>query len=223
MRLTRCFCFVLVILAMTVFVSGQTVDEYKTAAEAMNHKEGCTSIPMADIRDKCTRASDFVEQECKRKEFGCKGLENKELAANIKGKEDAIESMKRQKSALDSERSDAMDSEKAQIERSGKALDDRIARELSGLEEMKKALATDRSDSDIRSEQGKRCLEARNDVQALFASASSAAKSESDAEKKPFADDLVKYWEQGARDHEEAQKLTQQAIDYCGKTKSGDL
>ena len=38
------------------------MDEYKTAAEAMNHKEGCTSIPM-NIRDKCTRASDFVEQE----------------------------------------------------------------------------------------------------------------------------------------------------------------
>ena len=86
MRLTRCFCFVLVILGMTVFVSGQTVDEYKTAAEAMNHKEGCTSIPMADIRDKCTRASDFVEQECKRKEFGCKGLENKELAPTSRGK-----------------------------------------------------------------------------------------------------------------------------------------
>jgi hypothetical protein len=224
MTLTRCLGLVLVILlGMTVLAVAQTVEEYKTAVEAMKRKEGCLSIPQADLRDRCTRASDFVEQDCKRKEYGCKGLENKELANNIKGKEEAIESMKRQKSALDSERSGALDSEKAQIERSAKALDDRINRELSGLEEMKKALETDRSDSGIRADQGKRCLEARNDVQALFASASSAAKSESDAEKKPYADDLVKYWEQGARDHEEAQKLTQQAIEYCGKTKSGDL
>src|SRR4030095_12454790 len=59
------------------------------------------------------------------------------------------------------------------------ALDERISRELAGPGEMKKALATDRSDSGIRSEQGKRCLEARNDVQALFASARSATQSES--------------------------------------------
>jgi hypothetical protein len=224
MTWTRCVCLLLVVLAgMTVLAVAQTVDEYKTATEAMKRKEGCTSIPMADLRDRCTRASDFVEQECKRKEFGCKGLENKELANNIKGKQEAIEGLKKEKSDLDSKRSSASDSEKSLIESKMKELDDRVDRESRALEEMKKSLETDRSDSGIRADQGKRCLEARNDVQYLFKSASSSAKSESDAEKKPYADDLVNYWEQGARDHEEAQKLTQQAIEYCEKTKSGDL
>jgi len=87
---------------------------------------------------------------------------------------------------------------------------------------MKKALATDRNDAGIRADQGRRCLEARNDVQYLFTSARSSAQSESDAEKKPFADKLVDYWDRRRADHEDAVNKTKEAIEYCEKCKSGE-
>ena len=218
MSLTRCLGLLLVILlGMTVLAVAQTVDEYKAATEAMKRQEGCPSIPQADLRDRCTRASDFVEQDCKRKEYSCAGLENKKLADNIKGKEESIESMKKEKSDLS-----ASNSEK-EIESKMKELDERVDGKSRELEEMKKSLATDRSDSGIRADQGTLCLEARNDVQYLFQYARSSTQSESDAEKNPYADDLVNYWEQRAKDHEEANKLTKEAIEYCEKTRSGGL
>ena len=204
-------------------VRAQTLEEYKAAKEAADQGEGCTSIPNADLRDRCKRASDFVEQDCKQKPFGCKDLlENQALANSIKGKEDAIESLKKQKDDLERKKSDASDSDKRDIEDKINDLEKQIDNESRSLEDMKKSLATDRNDAGIRADQGRRCLEARNDVQYLFTSARSSAQSESDAEKKPFADKLVDYWDRRRADHEDAVNKTKEAIEYCEKCKSGE-
>jgi hypothetical protein len=220
-RLSLILAFVVVGIGMGV--RAQTLEEYKAAAEAADHGEGCTSIPSADLRDRCKRASDFVEQECKQKPFGCKDLlENQALASSIKGKEDSIESLKKQKDDLERKKSDASDSDKRDIEDKINDLEKQIDNESRSLEDMKKALATDRSDAGIRADQGRRCLEARNDVQYLFTSARSSAQSESDAGKKPLADKLVDYWERRRADHEDAVNKTKEAIEYCEKCKSGE-
>ena len=220
-RLTLIVAFVIAGLGMGV--SAQTLEEYKAGVEAADHGEGCTSIPNADLRDRCKRASDFVEQDCKQKPFGCKDLlENQALAGSIKGKEDSIEALKKQKEDLERKKSDAGDSDKRDIEDKIGDLEKQIDTESRSLEDMKKALATDRSDAGIRADQGRRCLEARNDVQYLFTSARSSAQSESDAEKKPFADKLVDYWDRRRADHEDAVNKTKEAIEYCEKCKSGE-
>lgn len=218
--------FLLLAFAMAGLGKGiwaQTLEEYKAGAEAADRNEGCTSIPSSDLRDRCKRASDFVEQDCKQKPFGCKDLlENQALADSIKGKEGSIESLKKQKDDLESKKSGASDSDKRDIEDKIHELEKQIDNESRSLEDMKKALATDRSDAGNRADQGRRCLEARNDVQYLFTSARSSAQSESDAEKKPFANKLVDYWDRRRADHEDAVNKTKEAIEYCEKCKSGE-
>jgi len=217
------FIFAFVVAGLGTAVSAQTLEEYKAGVEAADHGEGCTSIPNADLRDRCKRASDFVEQDCKQKPFGCKDLlENQALASSIKGKEDAIESLKKQKDDLERQKSGASDSDKRDIEDKISNLEKQIDNESRSLEEMKKALATDRSDAGIRADQGRKCLEARNDVQYLFTSARSSAQSESDDAKKPFANKLVEYWDRRRADHEDAVNKTKEAIEYCEKCKSGE-
>ena len=66
-------------------------------------------------------------------------------------------------------------------------MESNIDSDSRSLEEMKRILSTDRSHAGIKADPGRRCLEARKDVQYLFDSARSSAQSENDSEKKPFA------------------------------------
>ncbi len=214
----------LAILGTSTPAIAQTLDEYKAAVEAASRDEGCASIPKSDLRDRCNRAADFVKQDCKEKPFRCKDLlENRKLAENIKGKEDSISSLKKDKEELERKKSSASDSDKREIEDKIKQLENKIDSDSRSLEEMKRSLSTDRSDAGIRADQGRRCLEARKDVQYLFDSARSSAQSENDSEKKPFANKLIEYWERKTKEHDEAFKLTKEAIEYCEECKSGDI
>jgi hypothetical protein len=69
----------------------------------------------------------------------------------------------------------------------------------------------------------RRCLEARNDVQYLFNSARSSAQSENDPDKKLYANQLMIYWEEGTKRHEEEIKKAKEVIEHCDKCKSGDI
>jgi hypothetical protein len=210
--------FLLTLVGASNLAYPQSLEDYKASVA----EDGCKSIPFADLRDRCFRASDFVKQDCKNKVYSCEGLETKQLIENIKGKENALQEKKRSRDELERALSGASDSERSGIKDKLDASNTEIDNQTRQLEEMKRALETDQSDARNRKDQGKRCLEARNDVQYLFTSARSSAKSESDPDKKPYAEQLVAKWEKGESDHKDAMRNVDDAIAYCDQCSSGD-
>jgi predicted RNase H-like nuclease (RuvC/YqgF family) len=212
-----------VIAETTIAVSAQTLDQYKAAAEAAAANEGCLSIPGGDVRDRCIRAADLREQDCNQKRHGCQGLENKALTEKIEDKENYISSLKKETDEQDRKKSSARHSERSAIEKKIKQLEDKIEKHSRDLEKLKKKVANARTQAGIRADQGRRCLEKLNEIQYLFNAARSAAESEREAEKKPYADKLMDYWDQGSINRIQESKKVKEAIEYCEKCKKGDL
>jgi hypothetical protein len=202
----------------------QSLDDWKAALSAAQSGKGCESIPYGSYRDQCGRKSDKVDELCKTDSWSCDGLETKSVRETIIGLSGAIERLKAQIDQLKNQLSSAgSDTEKNEIEGKIKATQDQFDKKTEDLDGKKKGLETDLSEIDNRLYKGRQCLDARTDVQSVFASAISDAKRESDAEIKPIANQLIDYWERRAKEHEEAFRLVNQGLEKCNKCKSGDL
>jgi len=223
MRLSSFRLLLFVIAGTRIAASAQTLDQYKAAAEAAGANKGCLSIPSGDLRDRCISAADFREEDRNQKQHGCQGLENKALAEKIEDKEHYISSLKKEKDEQDRKKSTASHSERSAIAKKIKQLEDRIEEHSRDLEELKKRVAAARTEAGIRADQSRRCLEKLNDIQNLFNAARSAAEAEREAEKKPYADKLIDYWDQGSMNRIRESNKLKEAIEYCEKCKSGDF
>lgn len=210
----------LLVLLHPAHAEDPSATDLKKAADEARANRGCESIPYADLRDRCDRAADFVKQDCKSPGgFKCQELGTKGLAANIDDIKKSIEKLNGQKDDLDRQKTNASSDDKSRLEHDIDDISKQIDDKSHLLDEKNKQLETDRNDAGILAEKGRRCLEARNDVQYLFSSARSQASSLSDEDAK-F---LVNHWDEGRRKHEEENRNVQTAIEICEKAKSGEI
>lgn len=200
-------------------VKSQTLAEWKTALGAKNNNQGCDSIPYSNYRDSCKRYQEIVNEMCGKDDdadsrigtpWNCSALGTRALREQIKGMSEKINSLKDDKDhASDSDAKDAIQ----------KQIDD-LSKEL---EFKQKSLETDLSDIDIKLDRGRRCLEARKEVQYAFASAKSSASSVNDGEEGQISKELREFWESRVAGHERAADAVKEGISNCEKCKSGDM
>ena len=202
----------------------QTLDDWKAARTAARNGQGCESIPYSDYRDQCERKSEKVNELCKTDSWSCDGLETRALRGNIQGIGELISRLKDEKDRLNSQRSSSSnDEEKREVDRKIKEIENKIYDRSKELDYMKKSLETDMSDANNRLYRGNQCLEYRKEVQSIFSSATSRAKSESDREIKVIANELLDYWERRAREHQESIDNVKRGMEKCQKCKDGDI
>lgn len=216
---------ILVSIGLSATTNAQTVEEYQAAVAAARQspKGTCLAIPQSDLRDRCQRASDFVEQDCKRNPHKCDGLENKRLAANIADIESNIQDLKKAKEDQEREELNAKDGEKSKFQNNITQLKSKIEEQSQKVEEKKKELATNQSDAGIRADQGRRCLEARSDVQYLVDQAKGIVTGDRRIpEKQPYADELLAYWATTDKNHLTQMEEVKNSIKYCDECRSGD-
>ena len=197
----------------------QTLEEWKRALEAKNNGQGCDSIPYSNYRDSCKRHQEIVDQMCGKDDDGdsrigtpwnCKALGTRALREQIKGMSEKLGKLK-------DDRDHANDaSAKENIQ---KQIDD-LSKEL---EFKKKSLETDVSDIEIKIDHGRRCLEARKEVQYAFSSAKSNASSVNEGEEGKISKELREYWESKEKGHTRASDAVKEGITNCEKCKSGDI
>jgi len=200
-------------------VKSQTLEEWKRALEAKNNGQGCDSIPYSNYRDPCKRNQEIANQMCGKDDDGnsrigtpwnCNALGTKALREQIKGMSEKLGRVKDDKDHAND--ASAKDSIQKQI--------DELAKEL---EFKKKSLETDLSDIEIKIDHGRRCLEARKEVQYAFASAKSNASSVNDGEEGKISKELREFWESKEKGHSRASDAVKEGISNCEKCKSGDI
>jgi chromosome segregation ATPase len=213
------------ILCVLLFVAparAAVLDDFKTAVAAADADQGCASIPYEDYREQCTRKGADVERWCKTEPRKCEGLETKPLIDKISGMSDKIASLKQDRDKLNDQKSSASEEQRHDLEQQISDIEKQIYDMSKELDFTKTSLETDKSDADKRIYNGGNCVTARNDVQAVFKSASSKADGESEPEISPLAKRLIDYWDNGAKNHEVELQKAKDAIDYCQKCKSGE-
>jgi hypothetical protein len=197
-------------------VKSQTLEEWQRALKAKNNGEGCDSIPYSNYRDPCNRNQEIVNQMCGKDDdentrpWNCKHLGTKALREGIRGMSEKLGNLKGDKDHAND--ASAKDNIQKQI--------DELSKEL---EFKKKSLETDLSDIEIKIDHGRRCLEARKEVQYAFASAKSNASSVNDGEEGKISKELREFWESKEKGHEKASDAVKEGISKCEKCKSGDL
>jgi hypothetical protein len=200
--------------------TSQTLDEWKAAQEAMKAERGCDSIPYSNYKDACREHQAIVNENCGKDDNGddrigtpwnCNQLGTRALREEIKGMSEKVESLKGEKDHVSND-SDKTESLQRQI--------DNLSKEV---EFRQKSLETDIRDIEIRLDKGRRCIDARKEVQYAFKSARSNASSVSEGEQGEIAKELVEYWERRDDGHEKAIENVRGGIEKCEKCKSGDL
>jgi hypothetical protein len=183
-------------LLLAAPAKGQTLDDYKNA----KGKKYCESIPYSTLRSNCTNAAEATK-ECAEEKWSC-SKDTEGLIASINGMKDKIYALNDQRSKVSN------DDEKKGIDAQIKEISDKRESFIKQLEDEKKDIGE-------RIERGKKCLEARKKVREIFADAKTMAKSESDNEKNPFAEELVSYWEGEQRGHDGQIEAVGKGIQKC--------
>lgn len=195
-------------------VLAASLNDFKEAVR----NEGCDAIPYESIRSTCKSKSSDVNDWCKNssKKWSCDDLDPSGLTKQIENVKRKIEELKREKDDLGSRKSNAKDDSER------RDLEDKISakeKEIRELEEKvaawERKLSDEKTAVSDRTYIGERCLGFREDVARSFQDAKSSAKSESDAEIKPYAQKLVEKYEVGERGHTEAIDLTKRGIEKC--------
>jgi hypothetical protein len=180
-------------------VLAASLNDFKEAAG----KLGCNTIPYQTIREACQREQAKVDDWCK-KPWSCDNLDPSGLTKQIENVNSKIGELKREKDGLGSKKSNAKDDSER------RDLEDKInAKEKESLkfEEMVAKWERKLSDEKIavrdRISIGEFCLNYRDDVARVFRDAKNNVEREDDPEKKPYAQILVKKYEDGERGHTE--------------------
>lgn len=207
-----------VVMVVGLLVAGvalaASLSDFKDAAD----RKGCEAIPYSDLRSTCQSKSRDVDEWCKggRGKWSCQDLDPAGLLKQIENVKAKVQALKREKEDLERARSNAKDDS----ERS--SLADKIAskentiRELEKkLEEWNRKLEEEKGAAKDRMQIGEKCLENRVEVTRVFQSAKERARNETDPEIKPYAEKLVRHYEDGERGHAEEISLVRRGVGMC--------
>lgn len=161
------------------------LDDFKEAAG----KTGCDAIPYSSERSECKSQQEKKNASCK--DFACNRAEVEKLQEKLKEKRQNLADAK---------------------SRNNEAAVPDLERAIKALEEELKAR---KAEAHKRIERCDDCIEARQNVQKVFAAVKSRVKNESDPALKPYIDQLVGHYDQGAKEHEKPLEEVKNALASC--------
>lgn len=195
-------------------VAAATLSDFKNA----DGKRGCESIPYDGYLRSCKDNSGEVENWCKSsgRRINCDNLDPSGLTKQIENVKSKLVDLKRERDELAAKISNAKDdSERRDLEDKKKAKENEIYELDKKVSDWESKLSSEKTEIDNRIYNGERCIGYREGVAKAFSDAKSSAKSESDPEIKPYAEKLVRYWEDEESGHATAIRLFKEAIEKC--------
>lgn len=202
------------VLVLGGAVAAATLNDFKDAAS----REECGSIPYDGIRGTCKDRGRDVDDWCKStsRPIKCDDLDPSGLTKEIENLKQKIENLKRERDDLASKIGSAKDdSERRDLEDKKKAKADEIYKFEKMVSDRESKLSSEKTEIGNRIYNGERCVGYREDVAKAFADAKSSAKSETDPEIKPYAEQLIKKWEAGEPGHATAIRNYKAAVEKC--------
>lgn len=199
-------------LAMSGAVVATTLNDFKEAAS----RKYCLSIPYEGLRDTCGRKSEEVDDWCKRRQISCEDLNPAGVVNKIENVKRKVSDLKRERDELSSKLSDAKeDGERRAIEDKRKGKENEIYDLEQKIDRWESDLSNERKAVSDRIYNGEHCVGFREEVRRIFSEAKSRAKSESDAEIKPYTDQLISHWESEEAGHETVLGRYKVAVEKC--------
>jgi DNA repair exonuclease SbcCD ATPase subunit len=195
----------------------ERVKAFQTAINYMQDKKGCTSIPYADLQDKCQRKQNEVNKWCKPDErWNCAEVDPKKI-------QEAIHMLKKERDELKSEKEElerkkpsvTEDSQKREIEDKIKGIENKLYELERTRGVLEKQVSEASKTVNDRMYVGKACLDARPSVQEVYNDAKSRANGEHDPDIAPLAKRLIEYWEAGEQKHKQAIDDTKTGVEDC--------
>lgn len=206
-----------VVMAVLVFggvVAAATLSDFQAAVG----REGCESIPYDGVRRTCMDSSRDVEEWCKRsdRKISCNDLDPSGLSKQIENVKQKVEVLKRTRDELHSKLGSAKDDqERRDLEAKKKDVEDEIYKLEKKISEWETQLSNEKSEIGNRIYNGERCVGYRESVAKSFYDAKLRASSESDPEIKPYAEKLIRKWEDGEPGHATAIRGYRDAVEKC--------
>jgi hypothetical protein len=208
--------------AVANVVSAGVLEDYQQAHR--NLKEGkrpCETIPYSDLRDQCLRNSEIVNNNCKIVQWSCegesrefhdtKGLLNDRRARLARIEELTKENGKQNDKLRESKDQNEIGNLKKVIE-----TNERETLELKrAVDTSEREIAVRREKIQKRIEWAKRCIDNREDVQKVFESTISKARSESDDRIRSMRDELLNKWEPSVKEHNQPKDDIKNGIRKC--------
>ena len=140
------------------------------------------------------------------------------LLKQIENVKEKIADLERARDELSSKISNAKDDdERRDLEGKKKATEDKIYDLEQKVSAWEKQLSDEKTEISNRIYNGERCVAHREAVTKALSDAKSSAKSESDAEIKPYAEKLIRCWESEEPGHEKAIRNYKDAVESCKK------
>ena len=198
------------------------LEDYQQAHRSLKERRRpCETLPFSDLRDECLRKSEIVNNDCKIVQWTCEGEmrefhDMKGLLKDKKAKQTKVEELKKETDKHNDKIRPSKDSnEISNLKKLIEANDREIYELKRGIDNSDREIGGRKEKIQKRIEWAKRCIVSREEVQKLFESAISKAKSENSDNIRSMRDDLIAEWEPSVKSHNQPLSDIKNGIRKC--------